>query len=307
MTASTQADVGSPQVLIALSSALDRFKARGFEAIETSAVCLRDVHFRLEQCHAQLSRDVEEARSELEGRDADDDNGEAYANLQAAQEALANLERWQRTVNAAEQAYESQLGRFSGLLTDKTSAAQAFLRRKLDQLERARSVAVEALSASAGIAQPSAGSISESATYPIDADAFFSFRLPPGFAWVPFSKIDVERELRPVQDRREFKKVHYDVMRLGMESLRNKVLPAISANGTTANSEYFRHLDEQDGIEHQYGSQVVYDAFFGHDRVVVEKELDNPQYNITNGKHRIKIALDLGWPGVPAEIRGEHL
>ena len=49
--------------------------------------------------------------------------------------------------------------------------------------------------------------------------------------------------------------------------------------------------------------QQIYDAFFNKEYVYLERRRGQEKFDITNGRHRIRIALDLGSDAIPARVK----
>lgn len=105
------------------------------------------------------------------------------------------------------------------------------------------------------------------------------------------------RELEHVQDPSDFHKTRHDEMVDGFEKLDEVVDPALERG---ADSDYFRELDQRQGLDYEHGYQRVYEAFYGDSSVRVEK--DGDVYRVINGAHRLSVARELGRETVPARV-----
>ena len=90
-------------------------------------------------------------------------------------------------------------------------------------------------------------------------------------------------------------------MQRGLFILRSTVLPALDKEGTNANSDFFREIDQRAGQSHEQGALRVYEAFFGTDHIHLGRSPDSKHYDIDNGRHRIKVAQELGWTHIPVK------
>lgn len=134
--------------------------------------------------------------------------------------------------------------------------------------------------------------------------------LPNNYVWVVFSDIDLAKELKDVQLDSQFKKVSYQTMVDGANHFMNNILPIIKQDRTKATSEYFGKTDQIDGLSYEFGNQRAFDAFLGgsnSDPVYLTRGLGEKLFMVTNGKHRIKVANDLGWAGIPAVICDQNV
>jgi len=128
--------------------------------------------------------------------------------------------------------------------------------------------------------------------------------LPGGFAWIPLDSIALKEELKNVRGANDFNKVAYDEMKSGAQRFISQVLPVVHKDKTLATSEYFAELDRKAGLPYVDGVQRVFDAFLGcWSPIYLCRGAEGGQFSITNGRHRIKVALDLGWPAIPAQVK----
>lgn len=96
----------------------------------------------------------------------------------------------------------------------------------------------------------------------------------------------------------DFQKISEDDMRAGLERLQ-EMRPAIES-GRGASSDYWARFDEQRGLDYGHGYRRVYDAFYGHDAIRLNKDSD--QYDIVNGRHRVWLAKSMGIETLPARV-----
>jgi hypothetical protein len=66
-------------------------------------------------------------------------------------------------------------------------------------------------------------------------------------------------------------------------------------------ADYFANCDAKTGATYTEGLLHVYEAFFGDDPIYLTRGQKDEKFSITNGRHRIKAALDAGWTAVPAK------
>lgn len=95
----------------------------------------------------------------------------------------------------------------------------------------------------------------------------------------------------------DFNKVSHEEMMRGLRTLHSEVRPAVE-NG--ADKEYFRNLDQERGHDYPNGTQRIYESFYGHDAIRLDKIGD--RYIVENGYHRIYVAKELGLDTVPARV-----
>jgi hypothetical protein len=128
--------------------------------------------------------------------------------------------------------------------------------------------------------------------------------LPGGFVWVRLDEIALDEELIHVRDASDFSKVAYDEMKIGAQRFVDHVLPLVHQDKSVATSEYFAELDRKGSVPFADGMQRVFDAFLGRwSPIYLCRGSEGGKYTISNGRHRIKIASDLGWLAVPAQVK----
>lgn len=125
---------------------------------------------------------------------------------------------------------------------------------------------------------------------------------PPPGDWVDRGIVDVPvadlPEPEGVDDADDFKKVSPEEMQVGLTRLQ-EMKPVIDS-GEGANTDYWREFDRQRGLAYPDGYQKVYESFYGHDAIRLNK--DGDQYDIINGRHRIFMAKQMGIGTVPARV-----
>ena len=70
--------------------------------------------------------------------------------------------------------------------------------------------------------------------------------------------------------------------------------------GTGANSDYWRAIDTERGLDYADGYQRVHEAFYGNDAIKVT--VDGTNYDIINGRHRIWLAQKMGIDYLPMQV-----
>ena len=305
----TQADV-SPERLADLESSIRRFGARSADGL--AAVCAE-----FEQRRRALADQEEEARCEvdrcrraLEDQDDNQQDDGAEADLEEAEARLEGIRRWTGEVDERFGWFGREAARFQGLLEDRVPAAACFLQEKVGHLRDYHAI---------GLDQPdvAAGPSPLGATVPAPGSApcndrkddlvelrLADYSLPRGFKWVPLSEIDLPKELEGLSSREDFRKVPYEAMREGCLRLKNEVLPRLQLPMTGSANDCFRELDSARGVPYSEGLLRVYEAFFGqHDFVYFVRRTPGGPLDIVNGRHRVKMAVDLGWDAVPAQVK----
>jgi uncharacterized protein YoxC len=96
----------------------------------------------------------------------------------------------------------------------------------------------------------------------------------------------------------DFKKVSQAVMQAGIQRLQ-EMLPIIE-RGEGQNTDYWAQVDQRQGLTYEHGYQRIYEAFYGDSAIKLER-IGN-QYTITNGRHRLWLAKQMGIEMLPAQV-----
>jgi hypothetical protein len=296
---SNGADVRAIGALAELELALQRFSLRGAEALAAiRSQCERN-RKRLDQRAEDANREVRRRAAAVESADEDDIDDCQHA-LEDAREARAEIRSWQKRVEDEYQSFRRDAARFDATIDRTVSEGRGVLRSKIALLNEYRAMQVEP-----GNFTSSTGSISTSASEAqVDAsrsDGLQNFKLPQGFVWIPLTQIRLKEELEHVQTAPDYKKVDKETMRSGMVRLQTDVLPFLSDETGLRGSDYFGEMDRANSLSYEHGIQRVYDAFFGESHIQLSRSVVPGQFDITNGRHRIRLAQELGWDAIPAQ------
>jgi len=96
----------------------------------------------------------------------------------------------------------------------------------------------------------------------------------------------------------DFKKVSMNEMKDGLQKLKH--INNVMNQGNGNDSFYWSEFDKQKNLSYSDGYQRIYEAFYGGSAIKVTK--DGNQYSITNGRHRIWLAKQLGIKLLPAIV-----
>jgi hypothetical protein len=117
-----------------------------------------------------------------------------------------------------------------------------------------------------------------------------------GFQTIRVDAVDI-RDLDHVRSSDDFRKVSKEEMIEGFKKLDSIVAPAVRRG---ADNDYFRRLDQAEGLSYQNGYQRIYEAFYGDSSIRLER--DGEVYGVVNGAHRLYVARELGRESVPARV-----
>ena len=307
-TPSNGADVRSLQALTELESVLGKFATQAVQS-------LADMRAEFRRKQAALDRREEESRQEvirceqaLQSTEEDGDEAEsASSELEDAEHRLANIRFWQTQLKEHSSDFQNQANRFERLIDQTVRRSRHFLQAKIEELRTYHAIQLEP-----GNGPPSSSALAATSSIPAGHKSFSTatpqcladFCLPDGFVWVPLAEIDLENELKGIRSEADYAKVPYGTMREGLNRLRAEVLPRLHQDVNGSTSDYFRELDKATGQGYEQGLQRVHDAFFGkHDFVYLVRRRDSERFEITNGRHRIKLAQDMGWDAIPAQVK----
>ena len=292
------AELLSLNVLTDLAEALGRFGSRGKECLDLAEANLR-------QQMAQLADRRQEAERQLRVCEIDcasaseEKADEAEQSLAEAKERLSLVRRWQGRTEEACQAYRSFARQFERTVSEQIPKAQLKLRTKHDEGAAYLGVQLD------GDAQPSQRaaaappSLTNAPTQEMPKlDSVVQFSLPPGFRWVLLGHISRRDDLRHDEG---FSKVSEHDMRRAFGTLRRQVLPYLD-NHPEANGLTFLELDGYTTEGTLKPRQKTYDVFFGEGAIVLDGPYSNGTFSVTNGRHRIQVARDLGWSAVPVRV-----
>jgi len=119
--------------------------------------------------------------------------------------------------------------------------------------------------------------------------------LPSGFAFADLARVPAS-EYTGI-DQHSFAKMPESQMREALALLTGNMLGKVDSG---ASREEFRLLDQQQGRNGSVTLLKTYDLFFGSDAIVLSHR--NGQYSITNGRHRIWLARQMGITHLPARV-----
>jgi len=132
-------------------------------------------------------------------------------------------------------------------------------------------------------------------TSSMEGDSSADKWIDAGIQNVPLTKIDLSDS--NVKGPEDCKKTSYDEMIKEFDVLEKEVRPAVEKGAT---ADYFRTRDRVCGLDH-HNSLRIYDAFYGHNSIRLNK-IDENNYKVENGYHRLYVAQELSLPTVPARV-----
>lgn len=285
-------------------TALGRFAQASLDRVKAAETAIRRTAQQLEDRRSALRRQLARLREEIDSADdEEEDMSRARRQYEETEEALSNVIRWQRTVEASTASYLRESAKLEELSTETTSAARAYLRRVLSDLASYFALQPDIVAASSTFRGDSISAALPTVFASQEPFDPTSFSLPSGYFWVEIREIDTDRELAEIRGEEDFKKVSYAEMQRGFEALRTEILPAINDATNPASKDTFRIRDSGTGVLYENGLLRVYEAFFGNDDpIYLQRGRRDELFSVSNGRHRIKAAMDAGWTAVPVKI-----
>lgn len=255
---------------------------------------------RLEEGRASALEEVHRCRDAMSASEEDDERFALEADLEAAEEALRLFDRWIAEVGDALRPFKRASASWEEMLGSGLSRVIAFLEQTLVRGREYEALSLGQFAPSVHQAGGEQGQepAAEGASDKLRIVEPPTVTLPPGFQWIRVRDISRLDDLRPEET---FTKVPEADVRLGFELLLTEVLPALAADPNVS-AEHFRKLDQAKGREPGRGARSVFEAFFGQDHIVLNGRPAEPNYGVTNGRHRIHIARMLGWTHLPAKV-----
>jgi hypothetical protein len=299
------ANVTSLAVLEEFNIALALFASQTAETLQSVESEIGQKVQLLASSRQTWEAEVDEWRSTYDAADPEyDDVGYIAYKLEQAESNLRNICHWQGRVDEQLQVFRHRARRFQQIVTDENPKARAFVQKKLAELRDYVGLKAQGFSPlEASATNTGAESVAPSEHirgYPLDRITEMS--LPAGFEWVKLQDLD-PNEVSELSEL-DYKKdgLGRAEMQSALALLKEQVLPEIQTQKGKADSDYFWQLDQQSGKVGINSLQGVYAAFFRDDAIWVDRVIGQRHFRIGNGRHRIKAALEAGWPAIPAKV-----
>lgn len=128
--------------------------------------------------------------------------------------------------------------------------------------------------------------------------------LPQGFEWVSLTNIEPDGFLT----RDSFSAGQYVELRTHLKSLQCEILPILKSK-PEADRDYFRMCDINGGQTNRECGftktlERTYELFFEAEHIRLGQKPASTLLGVTNGRHRLSVARDLGWSVIPAKVVG---
>ncbi len=249
-----------------------------------------------------------------------DDDRDAEEDMMVAEEALNEIDDLIARFDRARTQSQAFLSRWLSSTDRAVSHAGLFLQRAVDDATDYLAVSLPRPAAGGTGRAPTTIERHVSETHPIDgptsvywrspSEASSASELPPlpnGFEWLPIDRI-TDREMPGSNDPP--KGVPELQVRLGVERLWKEVLPLVGGTPDEMR-ERCRKFDNENnridrrGFVHKESVLAVWDAFFNtgaSNQIRADMVGASGRISITNGRHRIKVAKELGWRFIPAQV-----
>ena len=240
-----------------------------------------------------------------EWRKSDDRDEVRHINekINETEEKLRQLSHWKTRIQDVEKNYRYQAHNLQRIVEVEVPRARNFLRENIEALKKYLSLQPNLSQDFSDNSIHTSKSVQNKeeqetkAKNRKDSSIFYNNSiLPDDFRWISLDEIKMEE----INDQLEFKKISYEEMKSGLQKLKSQIIPALSKNNNRG-KEFFREQDRESGLSYSDGQLKIYEAFFGGDHIRLDKNKEKEKYSITNGRHRIKVARDLGWEAIPAQ------
>lgn len=255
------------------TKALSRVSQQVVTAVSDARGQLAQAEARLRECQARREEDCSGPRRAVE---------QARERLQRCQQAM-------RLVEQANARLVSSQARYSREMLAASREGQALLAAAASDLGVYLGTLYGDQGGSAAVSAP-VGALSIA---PVPG-------APAGYASVPLALIDTATN-STVTGRESFGKGYSpDDLAWAYETLREVVLPAMSAGHGL---DYFQARDQAEGRMGVRSYTDTFLGFFGDNNAIrLERQADGT-FRVGNGFHRIWVAQQLGFSAIPAKIR----
>ena len=309
------AELRNIDVLLEMREALVRFRESTTNLSVQLRIRIERVEALLASRRLQLEREIEAQREIIFKSEDDDEREEAQRGLDEACEQLSTIRKRSRKLAGAVDHHNSVVTSWHRAVGAVLPAAISFLAQKHAEAENYRAIMPKST------AEPSSDttvSVEIGSAYSV----FSSHRLsdpasanspdelpvlPSGFSWIPISQFDQS----DLPTNNEFKKgISPSDMSNGLRRLWSELIPMLGENGRS-NRVLFEAFDEANGRVDRMGFvrpdslARLWDVFFDRrwkEYVRVTFDRRSGKWGVDNGRHRIKVARDLGWKFIPGEV-----
>jgi hypothetical protein len=274
----------------------------------------RDVALRIqneidileERCLSVL-RKIDNLERLIKEGDNPDEIEEARNQLFEAQREYENIARWKIVVENKLNHYKFKERAFDRLVLDKINEVQIYLKEKMRIVREYSSVRIDEIKVGTYKNPSLGGTIQLSNAIETKARPVgicIEQALPSGFRWMPLREIDLSNELKGIKTSNDFNKNSYQTMMETAKIFEKEILTIMNKTPEAFHSEFYRIIDEQNGKYYEDGIQRAFEAFLGRgDPIYLSRAKGAPFYEVINGRHRIKVAFDLGWEFIPAVVK----
>ncbi len=311
--------------LLDLSTSFKRFGHKTEEILHALEAelkrTLESMQSRVRACQQKVSQmqwQVEQAHGALDDcRDQEDDDyipdcgceedelKQAIRESMAAERNLETVKILYTKVENAISEFHQHIRRLRDLATTNVNRANAYLESKTAVLEIYRTVQperVNTLATNSGSVSSLQGDIITTAAFSAtNSLSNITTKEPSDDSgqWVEtrMNNFDISNLQLPehIQGEKDFQKVKLDEMQDGLKKLQ-EMKPVIE-QGIGNRKDYWADIDKKKGLDYPNGYQRVYEAFYGLEPIRIIK--DGDKYDITNGRHRIWAAKQLGIKTLP--------
>lgn len=307
----------STEVLEDLQHGLKRYRAFLLDHLREVKAEMRRLRENLEESRRDAANHVYSCQAAIDAADEEEDTSSLYDDLSEAEQQLHQVQRMQRRMDELAGDYQREAVRMHKIADEHLPKSCALVEKKHDAMRNLLGLQSDGMGVLTGFIGTGIQMMAELTGAAIDAGAeltdsamsavaglldFTSKPIPTGFQWMKLDEVKLHEILAEVKSAADYRPhATYDTMIKGLETLRENVLPTIASHGYAADSFLFSRMDRKAGVAYEDGTQRVYDAFFGEDAIAVQLDPSTGKFDVINGRHRIKAALDAGWLAVPVK------
>lgn len=309
----------SPDALPPLRASLTKFRARVPEILDAMEREIARANRALGEHHEELERSARHWRSVAEMAEDEGEQAHAEQKLEEVEDRLRRLKRRIQEIRELLARYRADARNAREHCDAKTLAACHFV-------DKSHAAALAALAILApggggtvafsftgapGAAGPPALAANEVAKEELSLAQVAEELpvLPEGYDWIPVALAHPEVGRWP--EHEEFIKVSYDAMRAGTKLLHAEMVPLFQRHPGAGRDVFeaydLAHGRTSTGLVHPQSLAHLYDQFFHpHNMMRCRMRESDGLYEFENGRHRVRVAKDLGLRFVPAKIVGRR-
>lgn len=301
-----------------LYDALGKFSADLLEKIRNAERIVNNYLNEMAERCRRLENECRSCENEYDSADSEEDDMEYLAyQCRKAREKLNRAMRIQRDAVEASQNLARSINRVNEVAGERLENARDFIKQKIEELNSYLALQVDSDSYNS---RPSLSVTSDNGNNGANGTSILNLsknsmaeisriKLPEGFAWIDLDKLS-EREIVELPTLKDFggKGVTYEDMKDGLCALERDILPVLRNSAGNISADIFEARSYKDHAGSDRPVKKIFNVFFGtqvnHEPIHIDYSVPDALYTlIQNGRHRIKVARDLGWKAIPGQVK----